>query len=123
MEEDKTLYALYVGDCWLSTDSLTCLGVFDEEHLKENCVKAILEYGDFTEEMYENGYDGKSILKFCKGVGYDREKGESKQHLLERYKNDWAEGLATVLIEESQTQGHETNFLISEITLNEYGEI
>ena len=31
--------------------------------------------------------------------------------------------IGSAKIKESQTQGHETNFLISEITLNEYGEI
>lgn len=125
MEEDMTLYMLHEGDQWLSRDSLVCMGVFDLEHLDGACENLIRERADelFREHLNENGYDGKSLLRYCNDNCIDREKGESKEHLYNRLLDEFVDGLKEELLNNSQTQGYSTNFYINPITLNEYGEI
>lgn len=125
MEEDNNiLYALYEGDEWLSNDSLVCMGLFDIEHLDGACERLIRERGElFKEHLIENGYDGESLLRYCKDNCIDRKKGESRDDLYNRLCDEFVDELKEKLLNEMQTQGYSVNFYIKSITVNEYGEL
>lgn len=103
----KTVYLLYEGDQWLSSDSMVLMGIFtSEEHLKVNAEKLIREHAS-------------EHLNDAESWGYDFDDLETKKGKMDSVVED----ILLELMNHHATSSWRTNYSFQEATLNELGEL
>ena len=106
---EESVYLLYEGDEWLSTDSLVLMGIFtSDEHLKTNAEKLI------RERAKQHIRDAKE--KFDSDYFDDCKTFEEKTTVV-------VDDILTELMNCGSTIGWTTNYIITSATLNELEEI
>ena len=108
MEQDKSVFLLYEGDEWLSSDSMVLMGVFSsEESLRFNAEKLISVRGD-------------EHLDFAEGQNFfDIDETFSKDEKISLVVDD----ILLELLSRGSTSGWSTNYSYQVVTLDELGEI
>ena len=103
MDKGQTVFFLYEGDTWLSTDSLVIMGVFSSEDLlKENAKKLIWE-------------KRKEHLQWEKEQAFEDEKIRSMRDLCADILDD--------LMRHNQSDYGYTRYLVKEVEPNKLGEV
>ncbi len=104
---EQTVYLLYEGDQWLSSDSMVLMGIFtNEEKLKVNAEKLIREH---TSEH----------LNDAEGMDYDFDDLETKKEKMDSVVED----ILLELMSRHATSSWSTNYSFQEATLDELGEL
>ena len=105
---EESVYLLYEGDEWLSTDSLVLMGIFtSDEYLKINAEKLI------RQRQKQHLRDAEEQMKF------DFDDCEHKEERIELVVDD----ILIELLSRGSTSGWATNYCYTSATLNELGEI
>lgn len=104
---EETVFLLYEGDEWLSTDSLVLMGIFTtKETLKANAEKLIRERGN-------------EHVSDADGMGYDFDDCETRKEKIDSV----CEDILLELIGRGSTSGWTTNYSVTEVELDKLEEI
>ena len=102
MDKGQTVFFLYEGDTWLSTDSLVLMGVFSSEDLlKENAKKLIWE-------------------KRQEHLQWEKEQAFADEI---RGMRDLCADILDDLMRHNQSDYGYTRYLVKEVELNKLGEV
>lgn len=105
---EESVYLLYEGDEWLSTDSLVLMGIFtSDEHLKENAEELIRQ----RKKQHLRDAEEQTMFDFD-----DCDHDEERIEIV-------VDDILTELLSRGSTNGWTTNYCYTSATLNELGEI
>lgn len=104
---DKTVWLLYEGDEWLSTDSLVLMGVFSSRTKLNKAANMLIRQRE------------REHLKDAIGNCYDFIDCKTDKQKTEFVCNDILDELMNI----GSTSGWTTNYMASSVTLDELGEV